>query len=508
MDVIRPDTVVLNWLIALPFFASAGAALFPRFSLPVHSEEEAESLRKGPFLLGALASIMGLGLGISLLPPVLGGKSLTVDYWWTTDLYHLRFQADALSTPLLIVICGLGLLIHLYLTGLPAMSLPNYRAALILAAQGCAAAACLSADIVVLLFFLELTLISLWLLVFLDSPKGANELLAATYVGGLLALGAVLLMWQRSGDTSTAALPLLLTTAEPGALRTIALLLLLGMLPMITSFPAHGWLPDLAAAVPGLVLVPALLLPVVGGALLLRLLPGTIVMALVPSLGVTALFLGVASLWWGAIHAWMAPSLRQLAAWLTVAQSGYFLIAIGGAASATAPPELVRAAALHLLAAPMALVAIWSAGSIIRARFGTDSIADLNGLLRTALLPVVALFLGGLSLAGAPLMPGFQVQRLLVSGLAHDGRLWLSVVIVAADLLIAVAVLDALRRMVPRRESPCTARWQSAWLSANLLLASVALLAVGLSSGRLADWTQIVLRSVLSISRSGLSVSP
>jgi len=129
MDVIRPDTVVLNWLIALPFFAAAGAALFPRLSLPLHSAEEAESLRTGPFLLGAVASLMGLGLGISLLPAILGGTPLTVDYWWTTDLYHLRFQADALSTPLVIATCGLGVLIHLYLAGLPALSLPHYRAA-------------------------------------------------------------------------------------------------------------------------------------------------------------------------------------------------------------------------------------------------------------------------------------------------------------------------------------------------------------------------------------------
>ena len=95
-----------------------------------------------------------------------------------------------------------------------------------------------------------------------------------------------------------------------------------------------------------------------------------------------------------------------------------------------------------------------------------------------------------------------------MSGLVHDDRLWFAIVIVAADLLIAVAVLDALRRIGPRRESPPTARWQSAWLSANLFLGSAALLAVGLSSGPLGDWTQTVLRSVLSISRSGLFVSP
>ncbi len=508
MDFIRPDTVVLNWLLALPFFAAACAALFFSLRLPVRSEKEAESLRRGPFLLGALASLMGLGLATSLLPTVIGGSRLTLDYWWTTDLYHLRFQADALSTALVVVVCGLGLLVHLFLAGLPGMSHANHRAALLLAAQGGAAATCLSADILVLFFFLEFTVVCLWLLAFLENSHAANELLAALHVGGLLLLGGLLLMWRRTGDSSTAALPLLLASAEPGALRVMALLPLLGMLPTIASLPGHGWLPDVAAAAPRLALAPALLLPLVGGYVLLRLLCGSIVLALVPALGVVALLLGIASLWWGAIRAWTAPTLCQLAAWLTVAQSGYPLIAIGASAVRMASPELVRAAALHLLAAPAALAAAWGAVFVTRARFGTDSIADLSGLLRTAPLPAAALLLSGLSLAGVPPLPGFHVQRLLLSGLVQDGRLLFSVVIVAADLLIAVAVLDALRRIALRREPSRALRWQSPWLSAGLVLASTALLAVAIGFQPLVGWTQTVVRSALSISGSGLSLSP
>ena len=82
-----------------------------------------------------------------------------------------------------------------------------------------------------------------------------------------------------------------------------------------------------------------------------------------------------------------------------------------------------------------------------------------------------------------------------------------AVVIAAADLLVAVAVLDALRR-IWLGEPPTAGRWASAWLSGQLALASLVLLAAGAGSGALAGWTEAMLRGVFSISRSGLVSTP
>lgn len=68
MGALRPDTVVLNWLLILPFCAALCAELFPRLNLGAHAEGEGEALKRGPFLLGALASLMGVALGVSLIP--------------------------------------------------------------------------------------------------------------------------------------------------------------------------------------------------------------------------------------------------------------------------------------------------------------------------------------------------------------------------------------------------------------------------------------------------------
>ncbi len=509
MALIRPDTVVLNWLLILPFFAAVCAELFPRLSLHVRSEREAESLRRGPFLLGVLASLMGLLLAGSLLAGMSSGRPATVDYWWTRDFYHLRFQADILTGALAALISAVGLVLHALLAGVPNLSQPHHRAALLLCAQGCALGACLSADIVLLFFFLEATLVCLWVLASIDSRRAANELLATAYVGGLLFLGGALLIWQTAGDSAIATLPLLLLSASPAGLQVMALLVLLGLAPRIASVPGHGWLNSVAGSVPFQGAAACLLLPIVGGAALLRVLPGALLTQPVPGLGVIALVLGVASLWWGAVRAWMAPTLRQLAAWLTVAQSGHLLIALGGISTPAASPALTQAAVVHLIAAPLALAAVWSGAGVVKARVGTDTVADLSGVARRAPLALMALLLGGLSLAGVPLLAGHYGQRLLVSGLAADGRLWFSVAVVAADLLIALAVLDvAVRRAIARPGPAPAARWGSPWLVLSVSLASVALLALGLSQTSTAGWAEAVVSGLLMVSPPGSAMVP
>jgi formate hydrogenlyase subunit 3/multisubunit Na+/H+ antiporter MnhD subunit len=395
MGLTQPDTVVLNWLLLLPFFAALCAELFPRLALHVHDEKEVEALRRGPFLLGALTALMGFGIALSLSPQALRGAPLTVDYWWTRDLYHLRFQADALSVAMCATLWAMGLVMHLYLAGLPAMSDVHHRAALLLAAQGCVAAACLSADLVLLFFLLELAVVCLWLLVRLDHQPAANGMLAAAHVGGLVFLGGVLLAWGRAGDTSLAALPFLLLAAESASLRPMAALVLLGLLPKLAAAPGHGWLPDAARGAPATALAPALLLPLAGGATLVRLLPGAFAVGLLPSLLPLALALGLFGLWAGAVRAWLAKGLLELAAWLTVSQAGLALIALGAGAAAERSPEMTRALVLHLPAAAAGLCCLWVGASAIRVRLGTEVIHNLGDSLKTAPLAVIALLVGG-----------------------------------------------------------------------------------------------------------------
>jgi len=508
---IQQNSLILVWLFVLPFFVAGCAALFPRFSLRFHSDAERAAMAWAPFSLAALACVMGVGLTVSLLPTALTGGRVTADYWWTQDLYHFRLQADGLSLLAVFAVYLLGFLLHLHLVGLREAGPPAeatgtvnptgaYRAALILAAQGCAIGALLSGDLIVLVFSLESGLICLWALVSVTAPRRGLRFLVAAQAGGTLVLGGGLLMWRQVGDTSIHALPLLLLSMNPPELRMVSALILLGLLPLISGAPAYGWLVSLLPLKRNVPMAPATLLVIVGTALMLRLLPGVLVLPGLPAFAALCLVLGLFSLWWGALRAWIATDLGAFAAWLTVAQSGYLLVALAAASSPTAPPSIMQAAALQVLLAPAAILAVWSVASYVAARTGSDALPGISGMTKTMPLAGVALLVGGLSLAGAPPLAGFHVQRWLISGLFVDGRWALGVVVILADLFIAAAVLGVFRQAFLRAEPPPPSAPASPWLSGQLALLVGGIVLVGVWPGPLMRWCEVIFRTTLSLS--------
>jgi len=499
---ISPDSILLNWLLALPFFAAFGAAIFPRFALRPHSEAEAESLPRAPFSFGALTCFMGAVIAASLLPAALRGSGAAADYWWTRDLYQLRFRADALAGAAALVIYLLGFLISLHHYSLPTPTLPHRRAAFLLLLVGTASAAVLSADLIAIVFFLQLALVSAWLLASVDSPREAEGMLKSTFIGGLLILAGALLMWQQAQTTAGAGLPLGLLNASSTALSLIAVAVLVGATPLLAAFPGHFWLPPLARANPRAAFACGTLLVVTGFAVALRLLPGALLLPTVPRFAGLGLLLGLVSLFGGVLGAWIGRSLRELIGWLTVAQAGQFLIALSVAASQSqaASTLALQATVWHALAAPLALLALWSATSTVLSRARTDGLPGLSGLLGPMPLAGIAFLAGGLSLAGVPPLPGFWAQRALVSGIAADHRRLFAAVIVLADLLLLAVVLGGFRQAFLRGEPPPPLAPARRWESTQLLLAAAVVVVTGALVGPVSAWSENVVRTVLTIS--------
>lgn len=510
MATVQQNTLILVWLCVLPFFVAGCAALFPRLSIRFHSEAERVAMAWAPFSLAALACIMGVGLTASLLPPALAGNPVIADYWWTQDLYHFRLQGDALSLLAVFAVYALGFPLHLHLVGLreagpaatdrgPIDHTGAHRAALILAAQGCAIAALLSADLIVLVFSVQVALICLWGLVSITMPQRGLRFLLLAQVCGLLLLGGALLMWRQVGDTSIQALPLLLLSMNPSVLRLVSVLILLGLLPLISGAPAYGWLSSLLPLKRSIPMAPATLLVIMGTALMLRLLPGVLLLPGLPTFAALCLVLGLFSLWWGGLRAWIATDMGAFAAWLTVAQSGYVLVALAAASSPNAPPAVLQAAAMQIFLAPLAALTIWSVASYVATRTGSDALPGISGMIKTMPLAGVALLAGGLSLAGVPPLAGFHVQRLLIGGLFADARPALGVVVILADLLLVAAVLGVFRQAFLRGEPPPPAAPASPWLSGQLALLTVGIALIGLWPGPLIHWTEVIFRTALSV---------
>jgi multicomponent Na+:H+ antiporter subunit D len=310
---------------------------------------------------------------------------------------------------------------------------------------------------------------------------------------------AAMLMWRQSGDTSLAQLPFLLLTKDPSALRAASLLALFGLLPLLAGAPGYGrWMRTVKAA-PGLAGLAAVLLVLAGGVALLRLLPGSLLLPAVPGLGAASLWAAVIVLWGGALAAWRADDLRGRAGWLTVAQAGYLLLAIAGAADPDAHPAFLQAAALHIALAPLGLLAIWLATLTVLARARGDTLAGLSGLFGRMPLSGLAWLVGGLSLVGLPPLAGFREQSLLLSAVAAERSWALLAALLAADVLIAYVVLDSFRRVFLRGQPPPDVRRSSLALQLPLLLTTLALVVAGVWSGPWQRWADLAYRTVLTL---------
>ncbi len=479
----------------LPYFAGLATWLFPRLTLRPHSEAEAEALPRGPFSLGAFACLMGLSLVTSLLPAALTRGGVFADYWWTRNLYQFRFHADLLALVAAALLYLVGLLLNVHYYSLPTPTQPHRRAAFLLAAVGSATLAVLSADLLALLFFFFLFLLALWLLARLEAPEQGDRMLLLTSLGGVLLLVGALLMWQEAGFTSLAGLPLTLVGSSPSLLRTLGLLVLFGFLPLLFAFPLFHWLLALAREDLSGAMASSALLGLGSFALALRLLPGAISLPLLPSFASWALALGLLTVLWAALGAWGARSLRGLALWLTIAQSGFFLLALSAAGRPTPAAALgLRAAVLLVFAVPLPVLAVWMTASLVSARAGTDSYAGRNGLVRPLPFAAFAFLLGGLSLAGVPPFPGFWALRLLLAGQSTA----FVIVLLLLDLLLLLAVLGAFRRVFLRREPRPVLLPYRKWMTLPMVLLTLLLLALSLAlAGPLQGWGAEIVRGLV-----------
>ncbi len=402
---------------------------------------------------------------------------MTADYWWTRYLYELRFQADVLAVVGLLALYVLGFLFSLHFYALPTSSVPHRRAAYLLLAIGSAATMLLSADLVAMLFFSLLFLLALWLFARADGASEADRMLVYLAFGGTLLTAAVVMMWRQAGLTATTELPLALAGADPNFQHLLGLTALFGFVPLLAAFPASRWLAVQTRETLRAAMVCGPLLVAAASLLALRLLPGTGPLPLRPGLSTAATVLGILTLLWGAGGAWSSRHLRGLALWLTVAQSGLFLLALGLAARPlpAGSTTALQAALLLAVTAPATLLALWSVASAVLTRVGTDGYPGLGGLLPHLPVAAAACFLAGLSLAGVPPLPGFWIQRVLLTG-----RSWgLILFVLLVDAVVLYAVLSGLWETFLSMKMAPPLKPNRRWLGNQLAFA--ALVVLGLS---------------------------
>lgn len=423
--------MVLTTLVLLPFVAAMILGLWTRADRVVQ------------VMIAGGASAVGLGLLLVAAPTVLAGTPLTAHLTWVPALgLDASLWLDPLGLLFAGLILGIGLLVVIYAHGYLAKGEATGRfLSFLMLFQGAMIGIALSANVLLLLVFWEMTSLSSFLLIgfWRDRPEarqGARMALAVTGGGGLALIAGMLLLGQAAGSYELTTILARADIVQASPLYpAILILILLGAFTKSAQFPFHFWLPHaMAAPTPVSAYLHSATMVKAGVFLLARLWPvlsGTeLWFYLVASTG-------LATMLFGAAVALFRNDLKAILAYSTISQLGLMVMLLG-----FGTPAAATAAVFHILNHAAFKAALFMNVGIVDHETGTRDIRRLGGL--AALMPITATLgtLAAASMAGLPPLGGFISKEMMLEQSTHAvlaGQSWLVPMLATLAAVLSVA---------------------------------------------------------------------
>ncbi len=316
------------------------------------------------------------------------------------------FVLDNLSKTMLVVVSGVGSLIHIYSLGYMRddEGKSRYFAALSLfmfAMLGIV----LANNFVMLFIFWELVGFTSYVLIghwfYRDAAAdAAKKAFITTRIGDFGFMLGILMVWMATGSVvfSEIAPRLSILTNHPAFLTIAALLIFCGAVGKSAQFPLHVWLPDaMEGPTPISALIHAATMVAAGVYMLVRV--AFIIQASPTALLVIA-WIGTITAVLAALIATQQNDIKRILAYSTLSQLGYMVMAVGLASN--------EAAFFHLFThAFFKALLFLAAGSVIIMLHHEQNIWKMGGLSRKLPITFVTFVVGALALIGCPPFSGF-----------------------------------------------------------------------------------------------------
>src|SRR5438034_2611077 len=318
----------------------------------------------------------------------------------------IALTLDALSRTMVLLVSGVGALIHIYSLGYMRddQGKSRYFAALSLfmfAMLGIV----LASNFVMLFIFWELVGFTSYVLIghwfYRDAaPDAANKAFITTRIGDFGFMIGILMIWTSTGSIIFAEIAPRMSglTSYPTFLMIVALLIFCGAVGKSAQFPLHVWLPDaMEGPTPISALIHAATMVAAGVYMLVRV--AFIIQASQTALLIVA-WIGTLTAVMAALIATQQDDIKRILAYSTLSQLGYMIMAVGLASS--------EAAMFHLFThAFFKALLFLAAGSVIVMLHHEQNIWKMGGLSKKLPITFVTFGVGALALIGCPPFSGF-----------------------------------------------------------------------------------------------------
>ncbi|MBN9791186.1 NADH-quinone oxidoreductase subunit L [Pseudonocardia sp. TMWB2A] len=372
----------------------------------------------GAFVVGVTIFLQTLGL-----PADERLREQSLWSWMSSGALEVDFglRIDTLSLTFVLLITGVGALIHLYSVGYMSHD-PNRRrffaqlnlfvAAMLVLVLG--------NNFVMLYLGWEGVGLASYLLIgfYQDRPSAATAAKKAFLMNRVGDVGlaiAIFLLWLELGTLQYTEVFARIGEVGGGTVLAITLLLLLGACGKSGQFPLQSWLPDaMEGPTPVSALIHAATMVTAGVYLIARASPiynlsetGRLVVAII----------GVITLMIGAIIGCAYDDIKKVLAYSTVSQIGYMILAVG------LGPAGYALGILHLLTHGFFKAGLFlGAGSVMHAMNDDVDMRRFGGLWRKMPVTFVTFGLGYLALIGFPFLSGyFSKDAIIEAAFAQEG---------------------------------------------------------------------------------------
>ena len=403
-------------------------------------------------LSGGLASLAMLGsFGVSvmavralLMQPVdVHAISYRFATWFTSGDFDvpMTLRLDPLSSVMILVVTGIGFLIHVYSTGYMHEEAPpeyaryfsylNLFAAFMLLLV-------LAANFLVMFVGWEGVGLCSYLLIgfWYQKPSAADagkKAFIVNRVGDVAFILGVLLTFVRFGTldfqrVASAVSPLAAETAF-GTVSLIALLLFIGATGKSAQIPLYVWLPDaMEGPTPVSALIHAATMVTAGVYLIGR---NAVLFAHAPQVLSIVAVIGAATALWAGLIGLVQNDIKRVLAYSTVSQLGYMFLAMGVGAYAAGIFHLFTHAFFKALL-------FLGSGAVIHALGGEQDLRKMGGLKRDLPVTYWTFLVGALAIAGVPGLAGFFSKDEILFRTFTSGHVLLWAVGLITSFLTAV----------------------------------------------------------------------
>jgi NADH-quinone oxidoreductase subunit L len=343
----------------------------------------------------------------------------------------LGLTLDDLSKTMLVLVTGVGSLIHIYSLGYMRDDEGKSRYFAALSLFMFAMLGIVLANNFVMLFivwelvgFTSYVLIGHWF-ERAAAADAAKKAFLTNRVGDFGFMLGILMVWMATGSIVFTDITREISkiTVNPGYLAIAALLIFCGAAAKSAQFPLHVWLPDaMEGPTPVSALIHAATMVAAGVYMLVRV--NFIIQASQNALIVIA-WIGTITALMSALIATQQDDIKRILAYSTLSQLGYMIMAVGLASN--------EAAMFHLFThAFFKALLFLGAGCIIVMLHHEQNIWKMGGLTRNLPITFLTFAVGALALIGCPPFSGFfSKDAILALAYQHNMPIFISALFTA-----------------------------------------------------------------------------